>query len=119
MLPPVKVMYDPGGMLIGTMDHGEVEFMAVLIIRYHHLISPDAWIPVSRAALATMLQHDDECKKWAENPFWRPSPYELQEKGYITGWGEDPQALGILTDKFHEALAARHKRLNPDVTPIA
>lgn len=107
-------MYDPGGMLIGTMEHGEVEFAAALVIRWHHLNSPTEWKPISRAALGEMLKTDEESKKWAQNPFWRPSPYEFQEKGFITGWGEEPTAMGTLTQKFHDALLKRHKRLHPD-----
>lgn len=99
------------GVLTDTLGRSEHEAMAALIVRYHHANNLADWTPVSRLALGELFKTDDVVKEWARNPFWRPtSPYEFVKHGFIIGWGEDPAAVGTLTDDFHAGLLRLHLR---------
>lgn len=93
------------GVLVGTTGRVETEAVAAYIVRWHHLHSPAAWVPVSRADLATLLDSDEAAQRWARNPFVRPSPRDFSAQGWIDGWdANDPGAKGTLTAAFFQAL---------------
>jgi hypothetical protein len=107
-MKPYNFQIDTSGMsaqLVGTLHKAELEFAAVLVIRYHHVHKLEAWTPISRRDVATLFESDTEgAMKWGKNPFWRPDPYGFFEQGYITGWGEGPDVKGLLTQKFFDAV---------------
>lgn len=96
------------GILTDTTGRVETEAVAAYVVRWHHLHSPDAWAPVSRADLASLLDTDEVAQRWANNPFIRLSPKEFSERGFIEGWhATDAAAKGTLTSRFFDALTKR------------
>lgn len=109
MIAPDKIQIDFGGMLTATLGHAESEFVAALIIRWHHVRGLKTWTPISRLDIAHLLQTDGMVQEWAKNPFWRPVPIDFANRGFIVGWNQDPDNKGALTDKFHAGIAKRFK----------
>jgi hypothetical protein len=74
-MKPSNFSIDSSGMsgqLIGTLHKAELEWAAVLVIRYHHMHKLEEWTPVSRSDVATLFSSDTEgAMRWAANPFWR------------------------------------------------
>lgn len=98
--------------LIGTLPKAEFEWAAVLVIRYHHVHKLEEWTPISRRDVSTLFESDTEgAMKWGANPFWRPDPYAFHEQGYITNWDVGPDAKGVFTQKFFDAVEAVQAKL--------
>lgn len=109
---PNQIVLDGMGVLTDTLGKVEHEAVAALIVRWHQLLGYTEWKQVTRAALGEMFTDDAVVKEWARNPFWRPSPYDFAQAGFITGWDADPLAPGTLTDKFHQGIARMRLRQN-------
>jgi hypothetical protein len=104
---PQQINPEEGGTLCDTLGKAECEFVAAMIIRWHHTNNHTSWQPLSRRDLVSLLDKDEMTKAWAQNPFWRPSPYDFAQKGFIEGWDKDPDSKGTLTDKFFEKIAKK------------
>lgn len=97
--------------LINTLGRAELEFVAALIVRYHHVHGLAEWSPVSRVDIATLFEQPDPIvAAWGRNPFWNPDPAGFINAGLIEGWGAAAEAKGTLTPKFFAALEAEHAR---------
>lgn len=112
-MKPTDIAIDPVGCIVDTLGRVELEFVAALIVRWHHLYSPDEWKPVSRAELALLFGFDETppdelVAGWARNPFWRPDPMAFWRAGFITEWDRDATARGTLTTTFFAGLARRY-----------
>lgn len=110
-ITPADVVLDPNGagiadVFIGTLHKAELEFTAVLIARYHHVHGLTEWAPITRRQIASLFETDDVTRKWGSNPFWRPDPFTFTAQGYIDGWNDGPDAPGMLTQKFFDAVEA-------------
>ena len=92
-------LLDVGSVRPDTLHKAEAEFAAAVLVRYHQAKELTEWTPVTRTELADFLGTDPEAEKWARNPFWRPSPRLLVERGYVVGWSQ-PDEPGIVTEKF-------------------
>ncbi len=112
-IQPNQILLDSMGVLTDTLGKVEHEAVAALIVRWHHLMGHETWKPVTRAALGELITDDVVAANWGRNPFWRPSPYEFSEAGFITGWGPDPLAPGTLTEKFHTGILRLRRRQTP------
>jgi hypothetical protein len=101
---PQDVMVPEIGIMTATLGKAEAEMVAALLVRYHHAKGLTEWTPITRRELADFLAADDMAKGWAKDPFWRPAPWLLVERGFIVGWSnaDDP---GTVTPKFLEAIA--------------
>lgn len=104
---PLQILTHEIGVLTDTLGKVETEAVAALIVRWHVVNNHAEWMPVSRRDIADLLPVDDIAKGWARNPFWKPSPYDFCNQGFIEGWNDGPDAKDTLTAKFHEALSVR------------
>jgi hypothetical protein len=108
MIRPSDVRLEEGGFLTDYLGKAEAEFAMAVVVRWHLANGHTEWTPVSRAELANFIGEDELVREWVRNPFWRPSPGLLVERGYITGWTrDDVYAPGTLTPKALEHLAER------------
>jgi hypothetical protein len=111
-LKPGDLRIEPMGIISASLGHAETEFVAALIIRWHHVNKHEEWQPFSRADIATLFDTDPVTQQWARNPFWKPDSREFMEMGFIEGWTQDPSVKGTLTDKFFAGL---QRRIDADV----
>ena len=112
-MKPSDVAMPRIGMFTGTMEHAEVEAVAVMVVRWHQLNSPDEWVDVTPNQIAGLLapegDGDHMVKDWRENPIWLQSFFmgiqRSLDEGWLEGWvngeGDIP---GRATPKFLEAL---------------
>jgi hypothetical protein len=106
----IHLDYDPFAQdLINTLGRAELEFAAAMVIRWHHVHSPDVWVSVSRREIAQSIT-DPVIEVWAQNPFFRPDWMQLLRLGFIAGWNADVDARGHLTEKFFAAYKREHDR---------
>lgn len=113
MLKPSDIVIMEGGFLIGIFGKAEVEHAAALIIRWHHVNSPDEWKSVCTREIAYLFLSDPKVIEWGFNPFWQPDPQMFFEYGLIDGWRHmDPLSKGTLTEKFHEGLERYARRVS-------
>lgn len=85
-----------GGLLPDRLGRAELEIAAAIVVRWHHVHSPEAWTTVTRRQIADFLSTDEQVREWLKNPFNRPEPAGLTAKGYIAGW-ESVDAPGSFT----------------------
>ena len=94
--------------LTGTMGKSEAEHAAAVIVRVCQA-NGDTWQPVGWKTVASVLTADVEAKRepFASlmcNPFFRPDPFELADRGFAA-WDGTPGASPVaLTTKGLEAL---------------
>lgn len=110
-LKPSDLTIDPMGIISASLGHAETEFVAAMVIRWHHVHNHEGWQSFSRRDLASLFDTDAVVRQWTTNPFWKPDPYEFMTEGFIDGWSQDPDTKGTLTDKFFAGL---QKRLDAD-----
>ncbi len=96
--------------LVDSLHKAELEFAATLIIYYHHCLKYEDWVPTSRRELSDFCKDNEIALKWFKNPFWLPDPQGLVIEGYVEGWTEDPDAKGVFTPKFFEAVKSSRER---------
>lgn len=107
---PASIHPDAGGLLVATLGRSELEQLAALIVRWHHVHGHADWTPVSRRDLADLIESDDLAASWARNPFWQPAVRSFSDLGFVEGWGggrADADNKGTLTAKFFAGLAKR------------
>lgn len=83
---PADVIMNDVGILTDALGKAELEAAAALVVRYHIAHGLEDWTPLTRRQIGEWLTTDDVVRKWAENPFWRPDPDALVEKGFVDGW---------------------------------
>lgn len=93
---PAQIRVMPGGFLVNRFGRAELEFAAAIIVRWHHVHSPEAWTTVTRRQIADFISADEQVREWLKNPFMQPDPSGLVAKGYIAGW-ESADAPGSFT----------------------
>lgn len=107
MTLPKDIVFDPGPLpLIWRFGRSEVENAAAMVVRWHHVNSPDAWVAVSRRQIADFIGSDDVCREWFKNPFFGVAPRQLRDRGLFSGW-EDDDAPGMFTELGMRCLVER------------
>jgi hypothetical protein len=97
--------------LINTLGRAEHEFVAALIVRWHHVHELAEWTPVSRDDIVTLFEPPAPIvAAWGGNQFWRPDPHAFEEAGFIVGWRGTAASKGTLTPLFFEKIEAEHSR---------
>lgn len=102
---PKAVGFHPGPFpLVDRFGRSEIENAAAMVVRWHHVNSPDAWVGVSRSQMAHFTLRDDLVREWFKNPFFGIRPDQLEERGFFLGWAGDVESPGMFTQRGIECL---------------
>jgi hypothetical protein len=94
--------------LVGTMRKAEIEFAAACLVRACVMLD-DAWQAVPVKKLAALFQTDVEAGlqpmlSWSRQPFVRPAPALMVERGFAVWSDSDTGDAIAFTDQGIEAL---------------
>ena len=108
-LKPGQVRVQAPATCIATLGRAELENVAACIVLYHWDHKLEDWTPISRAQIAAWFPTSSWMTGCAGNPFWKLDLPGFIEGGWITGWEgglEEANSLGMVTEKFIEAVAS-------------
>jgi hypothetical protein len=108
-LKPGQIRVQAPATCLGTLGRAELENVAACIVLYHWDHKLEDWSPVSRKQIADWFPTSSWMTGCADNPFWRPDVRGFVEGGWIEGWDrggpEDADDLGMVTERFIEAVS--------------
>lgn len=110
-IKPKSVAIPDSGIFVGTAGSAEKEAVALLVVRWHHLNSPEEWVGIRLGDFTNLLRVDEYAKsRFGDNPIllhcllYGMAPFI--EEGFVDGWvWGDKESVGIVTEKFTSALA--------------
>lgn len=108
MIAPNQVKLPRIGILTATLDRAEPEAVGAVIVRWHHVHSPEEWSGIALDDFVAFVKNDEVCQTW-HNPIWTQTliygMHAVLDKGFVEGWVRgEPDSIGHVTEAFLERI---------------